>query len=124
MDTHPVNYTLRIASLDEIRNREAAIWSDNFAYGRTSVSPETKRKLRAPYQMAESLTYGFVPLVWDNPTRGWLFSRRAMCLTCGHVVATNQPSWMRKHATEKHRLGPSFGSLVALLHDDAQDLVR
>lgn len=91
----------RRATRDEIRQREQEIWDANFQYHNTTVRPETKRKLKTVYRMAGCFSYGFTPLVWDDPG-GWMFSRRAECDICGHVVATNQPSWMAKHAHKEH----------------------
>lgn len=108
----------RAAIIDEIKAREDAIWAENWQYGGTTVKTETRRKLHTTYRMAECLTYGFTPLVWDNSyggVAGWTFARRAECQTCGHVVATNQPSWMRKHARSKHGVEsfPRISSVLA-----------
>lgn len=91
---------MRIASLDEIRARQDEIWRADL--GLREPTAETKRLLRTVYRMSTAIAQGFAPLVWDDEHRGWLFARRAMCVECGHVVATNQPSWMRKHAARQH----------------------
>lgn len=100
----------RAATIEEILTRETEIWAENWKYGGTTVKPETKRRLRVPYRMMACFAYGFEPLIYDDQPpaamidqlRPWMFARQARCLTCQHVLATNQPSWMRKHARAKH----------------------
>lgn len=107
--------TLRIVSLDEIRARQDEIWSAPCAIVGGTVSNETKRNLRSVFRMTECITNGFAPLAWDT-ARGLLFSHRAMCLECGHVVAVRQPSWMRKHNATKHNRTERLATFSSLLN--------
>lgn len=93
----------RIWSLDEIAAAEDNLWDSICRYSSRDPFPSERRKLRTLYKAYEAITWGFAPLVYtrqfgSEPTS----AHRAMCLTCGHVVATRQPSWMRKHARQHH----------------------
>lgn len=93
----------RILSLDEIRERHDLLWSTMTGY---KPSAELQRTIkRQVYKPLDCISYGFAPLAYDRPS-GYMHSRRAVCVTCGHVVATNQPSWMAKHMRSKHGLTP------------------
>lgn len=94
---------MRIISLDEIRERHDEMWRVNYDLFAREPSADLKRRLRAQvYNPTTCIGYGFAPLAYDDGQRPWLFARRAMCMECGHVVATQQPSWMRKHMASKH----------------------
>lgn len=97
--------SMRIIDLNEIVARERDILESDVTYRfhlRGSLSRETTGKLqRQVYSPTRAILSGFAPLAWDQPG-GWLYARRAMCIRCGHIVATNQPSWMLKHNHSKH----------------------
>lgn len=102
---------MRIASLDEIKDREQELWhGDVLAFTEYGPSAETTRKLKVTYRMADCISQGFAPLVYDNNNRPWFFARRAMCVECGHTISVNQPSWMRKHNKTKHGRSTNYSS--------------